>query len=64
MVSLSLGGEGDGGKRNLRVVIEGGDGGEEGGGIGRRGKEKNMNLRVGVKVGGVMKEKCGDRGVV
>lgn len=42
------------------VVIDPGHGGHDPGAIGRRGKEKNINLKVALKVGQLIQNSCND----
>lgn len=46
------------------VVIDPGHGGNDPGAIGRRGKEKNINLTVALKLGKLIERNCGDTRVV
>lgn len=46
------------------VVIDPGHGGNDPGAIGRRGKEKNINLNVALKLGKLIEENCKDTKVV
>lgn len=46
------------------VVIDPGHGGNDPGAIGRRGKEKNINLNVAVKLGNLIERNCNDVKVV
>ena len=51
-------------KTNFTVVIDAGHGGHDPGAIGRRGKEKNINLSVALKLGRLIKQNCPDTRVV
>ena len=44
--------------RNFTVVIDPGHGGRDPGAIGRKGKEKNINLNVALKLGKLIQENC------
>ena len=44
--------------RDFVVVIDAGHGGNDPGAIGQRGKEKNINLEVALKVGNLIKNNC------
>ena len=46
------------------VVIDAGHGGHDPGAVGRRGKEKNINLSVALKLGRLIKQNCPDTKVV
>ena len=46
--------------RNFTVVIDPGHGGRDPGAIGRRGKEKDINLSVATKLGKLIQENCND----
>ncbi|WP_299169646.1 N-acetylmuramoyl-L-alanine amidase [uncultured Bacteroides sp.] len=46
------------------VVIDAGHGGNDPGAIGRRGKEKNINLNVALKLGRLIRQNCPDTRVV
>lgn len=46
------------------VVIDAGHGGHDPGAVGRRGKEKNINLSVALKLGRLIKQNCPDTRVV
>lgn len=46
------------------VVIDPGHGGNDPGAIGRKGKEKNINLNVAIKLGKLIENNCGDTKVV
>lgn len=46
------------------VVIDAGHGGNDPGAIGRRGKEKNINLSVALKLGRLIRQNCPDTRVV
>jgi len=47
-------------ERNFTVVIDPGHGGRDPGAIGRRGKEKNINLNVALKLGRLIQNNCKD----
>lgn len=49
---------------NFTVVIDAGHGGHDPGAIGRKGKEKNINLSVALKLGRLIKQNCPDTRVV
>ena len=49
---------------NFTVVIDPGHGGRDPGAIGRRGKEKNINLNVALKLGRLIKDNCKDVRIV
>lgn len=51
-------------KTNFTVVIDAGHGGHDPGAVGRRGKEKNINLSVALKLGRLIKQNCPDTRVV
>ena len=44
--------------KDFVVVIDPGHGGHDPGAIGRRGKEKNINLNVALKVGQLIQNNC------
>ena len=46
--------------RNFTVVIDPGHGGRDPGAIGRKGKEKNINLNVALKLGKLIQDNCKD----
>lgn len=46
------------------VVIDAGHGGHDPGAIGKRGKEKNINLSVALKLGRLIKQNCPDTKVI
>lgn len=46
--------------KDFTVVIDPGHGGHDPGAIGRRGKEKNINLNVALKVGRLIQNNCKD----
>lgn len=46
------------------VVIDAGHGGHDPGAIGKRGKEKNINLSVALKLGKLIKQNCPDAKVI
>lgn len=50
--------------RDFIVVIDPGHGGRDPGAIGRRGKEKNINLNVALKLGKLIQENCKDVRIV
>ena len=47
-------------ERSFTVVIDPGHGGRDPGAIGRRGKEKNINLKVALKLGNLIQNNCKD----
>lgn len=47
-------------ERNFTVVIDPGHGGRDPGAVGRRGKEKNINLNVALKLGRLIQNNCKD----
>lgn len=49
---------------HFTVVIDAGHGGHDPGALGRRGKEKNINLSVALKLGKLIKQNCPDTRVV
>lgn len=49
---------------NFTVVIDPGHGGRDPGAIGRRGKEKNINLNVALKLGKLIEKNCKDVRIV
>lgn len=49
---------------HFTVVIDAGHGGHDPGATGRRGKEKNINLSVALKLGQLIKQNCPDTRVV
>lgn len=51
-------------ERAFVVVIDPGHGGHDPGALGRRGKEKNINLNVALKLGRLIQEQCRDVQVV
>lgn len=51
-------------ERAFVVVIDPGHGGHDPGALGRRGKEKNINLNVALKLGRLIQEQCHDVQVV
>ncbi|EJW97664.1 N-acetylmuramoyl-L-alanine amidase, family 3 [gut metagenome] len=51
-------------ERVFVVVIDPGHGGHDPGALGRRGKEKNINLNVALKLGRLIQEQCRDVQVV
>ena len=50
--------------RDFTVVIDPGHGGRDPGAIGRRGKEKNINLSVALKLGKLIQDNCEDVRIV
>ena len=50
--------------QKFTVVIDAGHGGHDPGAIGRRGKEKNINLEVALKLGKAIEQNCKDTRVV
>ena len=50
--------------KDFVVVIDPGHGGHDPGAIGRRGKEKNINLNVALKVGQLIRNNCNDVKVI
>lgn len=46
------------------VVLDPGHGGNDPGAVGRKGKEKNINLNVAIKLGKLIENKCSDTKVV
>lgn len=52
------------GKKDFVVVIDPGHGGHDPGAIGRRSKEKNINLNIALKVGKLIKENHNDTRIV
>ena len=46
--------------KDFTVVIDPGHGGRDPGAIGRRGKEKNINLSVDLKLGKLIQDNCKD----
>ena len=50
--------------KTFTVVIDAGHGGHDPGAIGKRGREKNINLSVALKVGRLIKENCPDTKVI
>ena len=51
-------------RKNFTVVIDPGHGGHDPGALGRRGKEKNINLEVALKVGRLIESNCSDTHVI
>ena len=51
-------------QKTFTVVIDAGHGGHDPGAIGRRGKEKNINLKVALKLGRLIEKNCKDTKVV
>lgn len=50
--------------KSFTVVIDAGHGGNDPGAVGRRGKEKNINLSVALKLGKLIEANCADTKVV
>lgn len=50
--------------KDFTVVIDPGHGGRDPGAVGRRGKEKNINLNVALKLGNLIRQNCEDVHVV
>lgn len=50
--------------KDFTVVIDPGHGGKDPGAIGKRGKEKNINLSVALKLGALIRENCNDVNIV
>ena len=50
--------------KDFTLVIDPGHGGKDPGAIGKRGKEKNINLSVALKLGNLIKENCKDVNIV
>ena len=50
--------------RDFTVVIDPGHGGRDPGAIGRRGKEKNINLNVALKLGKLIQSNCKDVNII
>ena len=50
--------------RNFTVVIDPGHGGRDPGAMGRRGKEKDINLKVALKLGKLIQDNCPDVRIV
>lgn len=50
--------------KNFTVVIDAGHGGHDPGAIGKRGREKNINLNVALKLGKLIEQNCSDTRVV
>ena len=46
--------------KDFTLVIDPGHGGKDPGAIGKKGKEKNINLSVALKLGNLIKENCKD----
>ena len=53
-----------GNEKKFTVVLDAGHGGHDPGAIGRRGKEKNINLSVALKLGRLIEDNCPDTKVV
>lgn len=51
-------------QKRFTVVIDAGHGGNDPGAIGRRGREKNINLNVALKLGRLIENNCNDTRVV
>lgn len=51
-------------EKSFTVVIDAGHGGRDPGAIGRRGKEKNINLNVALKLGKLIQNNCNDVNIV
>lgn len=51
-------------QKQFTVVIDAGHGGNDPGAIGRRGREKNINLNVALKLGRLIENNCNDTRVV
>ena len=51
-------------KKDFTVVIDPGHGGRDPGAIGKRGKEKNINLNVALKLGKLIQKNCKDVRIV
>ena len=50
--------------KDFTLVIDPGHGGKDPGAIGKKGKEKNINLNVALKLGNLIKENCKDVSIV
>jgi N-acetylmuramoyl-L-alanine amidase len=50
--------------KDFTVVIDAGHGGHDPGALGKRGKEKNINLSVALKLGDLIRRNCSDVSVV
>lgn len=50
--------------KDFTVVIDAGHGGSDPGALGRRGKEKEINLQVALKLGRYIENNCGDTRVI
>ena len=50
--------------KNFTIVIDPGHGGKDPGAIGKKGKEKNINLSVALKLGNLIQENCKDVNIV
>ncbi len=50
--------------KNFTVVIDAGHGGHDSGALGRKGREKNINLSVALKLGKLIENNCKDTKVV
>ena len=64
LLTFSLAPQAHAAKTNFTVVIDAGHGGHDPGAIGRKGKEKNINLSVALKLGRLIKQNCPDTRVV
>lgn len=53
-----------GNEKKFTVVLDAGHGGHDPGAMGRRGKEKNINLSVALKLGRLIEDNCPDTKVV
>ena len=51
-------------QKQFTVVIDAGHGGNDPGAIGRRGREKNINLNVALKLGRLIENNCNNTRVV
>lgn len=51
-------------QKQFTVVIDAGHGGNDPGAIGKRGREKNINLNVALKLGQFIENNCNDTRVV
>ncbi len=64
LLAFSLFPETHAAETRFTVVIDAGHGGNDPGAIGRRGKEKNINLSVALKLGRLIRQNCPDTRVV
>lgn len=64
LLTFSLFPETHAAETRFTVVIDAGHGGNDPGAIGRRGKEKNINLSVALKLGRLIRQNCPDTRVV